>query len=465
MHFTPKIQLYEHQQQAVDWITTQEARYPSGGILAHDMGLGKTIDVLYHIANQTSDTIGNNLIVVPNNLLHQWGEEFHKYIEDCTRYDFIQYTTKTRSQNIREYRIVVTTYDTLISDYRKNIGDVLDFEWTRVFLDEAHEIRNSRSLRFGVINYIRAKTKWCLTGTPIWNSEKDIYSLKTFIGGLASDLVDKSYLHIRTKDILPMPDYTVKDIDCKFTSSQLTLYKSFERRMIMSTLQGGNDGQLLGCIINLRRMCNHASETSPDWGINAKFDKVCEIISKIPQGEKLVVFSTWVTTLNLLRDKLVSAGYCNISEFNGSMDMVERQKNLDEFRDGKNNIILITVKCGGVGINLVCANHVIMFEPQYSPFAEKQAIDRVFRIGQRKPVKVYRFYMKFTIEHWMNSVKDWKNVVKRVVLDDSTESLEDADENRVKMFQRYVIFKPQVDRAIKMMEKAKAAENVETTSS
>jgi SNF2 family DNA or RNA helicase len=147
------------------------------------------------------------------------------------------------------------------------------------------------------------------------------------------------------------------------------------------------------------------------------------------------------------------------------MDMVERQKNLDEFRDGKNNIILITVKCGGVGINLVCANHVIMFEPQYSPFAEKQAIDRVFRIGQRKPVKVYRFYMKFTIEHWMNSVKDWKNVVKRVVLDDSTESLEDADENRVKMFQRYVIFKPQVDRAIKMMEKAKAAENVETTSS
>jgi SNF2 family DNA or RNA helicase len=209
MHFTPKIQLYEHQQQAVDWITTQEARYPSGGILAHDMGLGKTIDVLYHIANQTSDTIGNNLIVVPNNLLHQWGEEFHKYIEDCTRYDFIQYTTKTRSQNIREYRIVVTTYDTLISDYRKNIGDVLDFEWTRVFLDEAHEIRNSRSLRFGVINYIRAKTKWCLTGTPIWNSEKDIYSLKTFIGGLDSDLVDKSYLHIRTKDIYTVDDHNI----------------------------------------------------------------------------------------------------------------------------------------------------------------------------------------------------------------------------------------------------------------
>ena len=120
--------------------------------------------------------------------------------------------------------------------------------------------------------------------------------------------------------------------------------------------------------------------------------------------------------------------------------------------------MLITIKCGGVGLNLVCANHIIVFEPQYSPFSEKQAIDRVYRIGQRKPVHVYRLYIKFTIEHWMNSIKDWKNVIKRVQLDDSTENTEEAAENRMKMFQKYVILKPQMDRELEKMKTAPAAE-------
>ncbi len=437
MRFTTKIQLYNHQQQAVDWMTTQEVRYPSGGILAHDMGLGKTIDVLYHIANQTSDELGHNLIVVPNNLLQQWGEEFRNYIQDTDDHDFAQYTTTKRLLNIRDFRVVVTTYDTLISDRRKNIGDILDFEWTRIFLDEAHEIRNHKSVRFGVTNYLTAKTKWCLTGTPIWNSADDLFSLKAFIGGRSHQLVDKSYIHIRTKDILPMPAYNLQDVDCKFTSSQLTQYKKFERQMITETITGAGRKKLLGNIINLRRMCNHADTTSRRWGVNAKFDKVCEIKSSIPEGEKLE-----------------AAGHDKISMFHGEMTMEERQKSLEAFRDGDNNIILITVKCGGVGLNLVCANHIIVFEPQYSPFSEKQAIDRVFRIGQRKPVYVYRLYMKFTIEHWMNSIKDWKNVVKRVELDDSQEDTEVAMETRMKMFQRYVILKPQVDREMKKLTEA-----------
>jgi SNF2 family DNA or RNA helicase len=140
--------------------------------------------------------------------------------------------------------------------------------------------------------------------------------------------------------------------------------------------------------------------------------------------------------------------------FHGEMTMEERQKSLEAFRDGENNIMLITIKCGGVGLNLVCANHIIVFEPQYSPFSEKQAIDRVFRIGQRKPVYVYRLYMKFTIEHWMNSIKDWKNVVKRVELDDSQEDTEVAMETRMKMFQRYVILKPQVEKEMKKLAEA-----------
>lgn len=467
MRFTDKINLYPHQLEAVEWMDRQSKRTPKGGILAHDMGLGKTIDVLYHISTQSDEDIGSNLIVVPNNLLKQWSEEFHNYVEDIVEGDFVTYTTSNRPKDVRSYRIVVTTYDTLLSDQRSDRGELLDAEWTRIFLDEAHEIRNRKSIRNQVVNYLTGEVKWCLTGTPIWNSEDDLYSLKVFINYEKPSLVDKSYLHIRTKEILELPAYNVRDLDCRFTKEQLTQYKMFERKMLLATLRGEGRKQLLGNIIRLRRMCNHSDnqenvERMQNWGENIKFKQVCDIMSKIPSGEKLVVFSSWLTTLKSLKEKLEEEGYDKISMFHGEMTMEERQANLRQFRDGDNNIMLITIKCGGVGLNLVCANHIVMFEPQYSPFSEKQAIDRVYRIGQRKSVFVHRLYIKFTIEHWMNSIKDWKNVIKRVQLDDSQENMEGAAENRLKMFQRYVILKPQVDRELEKMKAAKQQDAEQT---
>jgi len=463
MHFTDKITLYPHQVEAVEWMERQSKREPSGGILAHDMGLGKTIDVLYHIANQSGDELGRSLIVVPNNLLKQWSDEFHNYIEDIRPFDFTTYTTSSRPKDIGEYRIVVTTYDTLLSDRSANRGELLDAHWTRIFLDEAHEIRNRKSIRNRVVNYLTGDTKWCLTGTPIWNCEADLYSLKVFVCFDSPSLVDKTYMHIRTKEILTLPPYQVVDKDCRFTNTQLTQYKRFERKMLMASLYGAGRQQLLGNIIRLRRMCNHSDtqenvERTVDWGENVKFQQVCEIMSNIPAGEKLVVFSSWVSSLLALQKKLEAEGHNKISLFHGELTMEERQQQLREFRDGNNNIMLITIKCGGVGLNLVCANHVVVFEPQYSPFSEKQAIDRVYRIGQRKPVHVYRLFIKYTIEHWMNSIKDWKNVIKRVQLDDSNEDTEAAAENRMKMFQKYVILKPQMDRELEKMKAAKPVE-------
>ena len=456
MRFSNKITLYPHQQEAVAWMNEQAVRTPSGGILAHDMGLGKTIDVLYHIATRPDDEIGHNLIVVPNNLLKQWCEEFSSFIQETTHDDFATYTTSKRTADIRRYRVVVTTYDTLLSDQRQNRGELLDAEWSRIFLDEAHEIRNRKSMRNQVINYLTATTKWCLTGTPIWNSENDLHSLKAFVSFYAPKRVDKSYIHIRTKDILDLPAYNVNDVDCKLSKEQLTEYKTFEKKMLAATLRGEARKKLLGNIVRLRRMCNHSddqvnAERVKNWGTNAKFQKVQNIMENIPSGEKIVIFSSWLSSLQSLRKSLEEKGHAAISMFHGEMTMEERQADLVKFRDGDNNIMLITIKCGGVGLNLVCANHIIIFEPQYSPFSEKQAIDRVYRIGQRKDVHVHRFYTKFTIEHWMNSIKDWKNLIKRVMLDDSDEDADGAAEARVKMFQRYVILKPQVDREMQKL--------------
>ncbi len=454
MRFTDRISLYPHQEQAVNWMTECETRNPSGGILAHDMGLGKTIDVLYFIANHVESEIGTNLIVVPNNLLKQWSEEYASYMEETTKYDFAMYSTADRPKNIRNYRIVLTTYDTILSDNRRENDSILGKTWTRIFLDEAHEIRNPKSIRNNVINKLNGESKWCLTGTPIWNNAVDLYMLKKFISPKLPKAITKEYIHIRTKEVLTLPAYNLSDTECKFTVAQLKEYKSFERAILKESLSGEGRKKLLGNIIRLRRLCNHTSgdsrtENIGDWGANAKFTKVSEILSTIPKGEKLVVFSSWVTTLKSLKKALEMNGHTKISMFHGELDMEERQKNLVEFRDGENNIMLISVKCGGVGLNLVCANHIIIFEPQYSPFSEKQAIDRVYRIGQRKDVYVHRLYLRLSIEHWMNSIKDWKNIVKRIELDDSNERMTEANDNRVKMFQKYVLLVPQMERALR----------------
>lgn len=450
MRFSSAISLYPHQEEAIEWMLECSDREPFGGILAHDMGLGKTIDILYYISNQDEDEIGSNLIVVPTNLVQQWTDEFMTYVEDVEENDFASYTSKNRVRNVRDFRVVVTTYDTLISDYKRGDYSILGHNWTRIFLDEAHEIRNTKTIRNRVIMRLDGESKWCMTGTPIWNSSSDLLSLKKFICPSDPSLVTKDCIHIRTKDILVLPEYTQNNIECVFNREQMIAYKTLEKRILKQSLTGLGKKKLLGNIIRLRRLCNHTDgeisgeKTIGNWGKNSKFKEINKILSDIPTGEKIVIFSTWTTSLFCIKKKLEEAGRFDISMFHGEMTMDQRQISLKNFKEGSNDILLITVKCGGVGLNLVCANHVVMFEPQYSPFSEKQAIDRVYRIGQRKSVFVYRLYMRNTIEHWMNSIKDVKSVIKRIELDESNEDTSEFLEQKVKAFQKYVTLEEQI---------------------
>lgn len=450
MRFTSAISLYPHQEEAIEWMLECSDREPFGGILAHDMGLGKTIDILYYISNQDEDEIGSNLIVVPTNLVQQWTDEFKTYVEEVDDYDFASYTSKNRIRNVRDFRVVVTTYDTLISDYKRGDDLILGHSWTRIFLDEAHEIRNEKTIRNKVIMCLEGESKWCMTGTPIWNSASDLFSLKKFINPSKPSLVTKECMHIRTKEILVLPEYTQNNVECVFNRDQMIAYKTFEKKILKQSLTGEGKKKLLGNIIRLRRLCNHtegevsSEKTIGNWGKNSKFKEINTILSRLPTGEKIVIFSSWTTSLFCIKKKLEEAGRSDISMYHGEMSMDERQSSLRKFKEGSNDILLITVKCGGVGLNLVCANHIVIFEPQYSPFSEKQAIDRVYRIGQRKPVFVYRLYMRNTIEHWMNSIKDVKSVIKRIELDNSNEDASGALEQKIKAFQKYVTLEEQI---------------------
>jgi SNF2 family DNA or RNA helicase len=447
MKFATNITLLPHQQEASEWMLQQEAKTPSGGILAHDMGLGKTVTTLYHLVHRVaaSTDFTQSLVVVPTNLLNQWREEMRRFISDFDTEYICFWTSQNRCyEQVEEAEIVVTTYDTLAADDGRRESTLFRRKWERIILDEAHEIRNMKSKRHHLVQLFNAKTKWCLTGTPIWNSRKDLIALYNFIGGnLSHEIIDdKSYMHIRGKEQLTLPELDIRDFKCEFSESRLEHYKKFEKRMLKSRLCG-RGRELLGNIIRLRRVCNDIPEDyikkhkNPDE-VNVKFQRVYELVDNMPESDKIVIFSQWSSTLIAFKRHLELMGHNAISMFHGEMSQEARQKSLDEFKTGSNNVLLITIKCGGVGLNLVCANRIVMMEPQYSPFSEKQAIDRVYRIGQTRPVHVFRVFINETIEHWMNSIKNWKSVIKRIELDNSEEDEQAFFNKKIKMFQTYV---------------------------
>ena len=447
MLFKPTVSLLPHQAEAVSWMAQQEKRVPSGGILAHDMGLGKTVTTIHHLCS----TIGaekdftQTLIIVPTNLFAQWQEELKKFIIDFED-SFITFYNSQNRRNIEDAEIVLTTYDTVVTDGVRSIPTLFR-KWRRIVLDEAHEIRNQKSQRSRIISRIPAKTKWCLTGTPIWNNRDDLMALYSFIAeeyGVKNDVLyqDKSYIHIRGKEVLTLPHLRNLDVICDFSPARLEHYKKYEKKVLKMTARGLRKDRLAN-ICHLRKMCNDTPmdflrTAKIDAEVNVKFQKLVEFIEDIDSAEKIVVFSQWATTLHALKKHLEDNDISNISMFHGELSQTERQRQLKLFKDGENRVLLITVKCGGVGLNLVCANHICMLEPQYSPFAEKQAIDRVYRIGQMKKVFVYRFYIKNTIENWMNSIGELKNAVKRNELDNAEEDEQEHINKKGEMFRKYV---------------------------
>lgn len=448
MLFKPTVSLLPHQAEAVSWMAQQEKRVPSGGILAHDMGLGKTVTTIHHLCS----TIGaekdftQTLIIVPTNLFAQWQEELKKFIMDFED-SFITFYNSQNRRNIEDAEIVLTTYDTVVTDGVRSIPTLFR-KWRRIVLDEAHEIRNHKSQRSRIISLIPAKTKWCLTGTPIWNNRDDLMALYRFIAeqtAVTPDVLyqDKSYIHIRGKEVLTLPQLVPLDVMCNFSPARLEHYKKYEKKVLKMTARGLRKDRLAN-ICHLRKMCN---DTPQDFlrseklesEVNVKFQKLVEFIEDIDTDEKIVVFSQWATTLHALKNHLEANGISNISMFHGELSQTERQRQLSLFKQQNGNrILLITVKCGGVGLNLVCANHICILEPQYSPFAEKQAIDRVYRIGQNKKVFVYRFYIKNTIENWMSSIAELKNAVKRNELDNANEDEQEHINKKGEMFRKFV---------------------------
>ena len=423
-------ELRDYQKVGYNWLQFLR-EYSFGGILADDMGLGKTVQMLaalakYHEQNPTA----KSLIVVPTSLVHNWDAERAKFTPQLTSH--VQHGN--RPQTNEEYakidaQLIITTYNTL----RNDIELLSTKHFGYAILDESHAIKNPASQITKAVTRINAANKIAVTGTPIENSLDELWSQMNFanpgmLGGY--DYFNKTYtdkdMHgelralikpfilQRTKDAVAK-DLPPKQISVQYhemSEEQARLYqatRAYYRDDVLEAIEAGDERKsqtaVFTGLLRLRQLANHPGLISDSYaGSSTKLDSLCEQLAELAsEGHKALVFSSFVGLLDELQKRLTEL---RVLRLDGSTN--NRQDLVDEFQEGATDVFLISLKAGGVGLTLTAADYVFILDPWWNPQAEMQAIDRAHRIGQKKPVFVYKMITKNTVEEKILAMQESK---------------------------------------------------------
>ena len=463
-------ELRPYQSEGFSWmLSLHENKF--GGILADDMGLGKTLQtiaLLVHLYSEkgnadTSETekgeqldifetntiegynntgIPASLIVMPVSLLHNWKNEIRKFAPQLKVYDYSgrnRFKSNDIGKVLRHYHIVITSYGMVRNDY----NFLQSYSYNYIILDESQNIKNPFSKTYQAISSLQSKYKLTISGTPIENSLNDLWAQMNFVnqGLLGSQTFFKNHFDIpisknndedaeaklkkliapfilrRTKDLVAkdLPPISEQTLYCEMTPEQRELYereKSGVRNEIIGTInniaRNNTTFIALQALTRLRLLANHPLLTHPQYeGGSGKFDQVLERIDNVvAEGHKLLVFSSFVRDLELIGNELHNRNL-KYSKLIGST--TDREAVIKTFTNNNDcNIFLISLKAGGVGLNLTSADYVFVLNPWWNPASEAQAINRAHRIGQTKSVFVYKFITADTIEEKIARLQEKK---------------------------------------------------------
>jgi len=395
----------------------------TGGILSQ-----KESSVIINERKQTC--IRCSLIIVPNSLVFNWYQEALKFTPELKILVYTGVNRVKRSAQFANYDLVISTYGTI----RVDIEIIKEFKFNYLILDESQAIKNPNSQSSKAVKMLRASNKLVLTGTPIENSVQELWSQLSFVnpgllGGLNSfterfvipiekqkdtrklqqlKAIIKPFILRRTKDQVAkdLPAKMEQLVYCQMSDEQKEAYekvKSHYRNEILNAIKelGLNKSQftLLQGLTKLRQIANHPLLVNSDFeGISGKFKEVTYMAeTAMSEGHKVLIFSQFVSQLAIYRNWLNEKGIAHCY-LDGSMSNDERQKMVNSFQNGQIPFFLISLKAGGFGLNLTQADYVFMLDPWWNPAVERQAIDRAHRIGQDKPVFIYKFISKETVE-------------------------------------------------------------------
>ena len=424
-----KAVLRPYQQHGLNWLNFLD-EFNFGGCLADDMGLGKSVQIIAFILSQREKRgMTTNMIVVPTSLIFNWQAEIEKFAPSLkvhTAYG----SSRTKSVgHFDQFEVILTSYGTLLSD----ITYFKKFHFNYVFFDESQNIKNPQSQRYMAARSLNARSKVVITGTPIENNTFDLYGqLSVACPGLLGNLtyfrdvysspIDKfgvkkraaelqkkiePFILRRTKDqVAPeLPEKIEMVIYCEMGPAQRKVYNAYEKE-IRDFISSKSDEDLsktsmhvLKGITKLRQICDApslAGEKDADSRTSSKIETLITHIEDGSSGHKILVFSQFVTMLDLIRDQL-DEKEIQYSYLTGRTK--NREAVINEFQDNPNiRVFLISLKAGGTGLNLTEANYVYIVDPWWNPAVENQAIDRCYRIGQKKNVVAVRLICPDTVE-------------------------------------------------------------------
>ncbi len=426
-----------------------------GGILADDMGLGKTVQALSfldHLRNEQGTM--KALVVCPTTLIYNWENEIKKFTPELT-YRIHHGPARTRSKDeITDHDITITTYGTLRSDIKLLMSVTFDY----VVLDESQAIKNPSSKVTKAACLLNAKNRLCMSGTPLQNNTFDIFAQMHFLNpGMLGTMeffrqefaipIDKfgeqdrkdhlkkilyPFILRRTKEQVAkdLPEKQEMILWCEMEDEQRKIYDAYRndfRDKILGTIQeqGIQRSQLtiLQGLMKLRQICDSPAilnEEEKFENHSIKLDELTREITENISNHKALVFSQFLGMLALIRGKLDELGV-KYEYFDGSTSAPDRQTAIQSFQnDDAVRVFLISLKAGGVGLNLTAADYVYIVDPWWNPAVEQQAIDRTHRIGQTKNIFAYRMICKDTIEDKILLLQDKKRALAKDLISDDT---------------------------------------------
>jgi len=426
--------------------------YKFGGCLADDMGLGKTVQTLALLQQQKeylkeSDYAKTSLLILPTSLLYNWQKEAEKFAPQLRIHLHTGSSRLKDTFGFSHFDLVISTYGVVRSD----VEMLNKFFFNYIILDESQHIKNPTSKSFKAIKVLKSKYKLALSGTPIENSVGDIWSQMHFAnpGLLGSytyfqkefvipierkkdeekaarlQAIIKPFILRRTKDQVAkeLPPKTEQTVYCEMTEEQTKLYERIKSEYRNALLDNqfqqnkkGNQIMLLQGLTKLRQVANHPAMVNEDEGFSSgKFDTVVEMLqSIIAEHHKVLIFSQFVKHLQVFRDyfdrEKITYAYLDGSTKN-------RADAVNTFKETENiQIFLISIKAGGVGLNLTEADYVFILDPWWNPAVEQQAIDRSHRIGQTKNVFIYKFISKDTVEEKILALQGHKRALSSTLI-------------------------------------------------
>ena len=443
------------------------SRHGLGGCLADDMGLGKTIQTislwLHERAVPEGEKPGPTLLVVPMSLVGNWQREIQRFgpsLRVIVHHGLERLTGAELREQVGCYDVVISTYGLIHRDFEH----LVQVPWHRVALDEAQNIKNPAAKQAQAIRSLPAVQRLALTGTPVENRLSELWSILDFLNpnylGSASDFRRRFAVPIerhhdseraeklkhlirpfvlrrlkRDPDILrELPERMDMKVYCNLTREQAALYEAVVTDMLGQIDRSGGiqrRGLILAALVKLKQICNHPvqflsargrlgrneDETLPQR--SGKCERLREMLEEVvAEGDAALVFTQFRQMGNLLQRLLQETLNREVLFMHGGTTQKQRDAMVMRFQEARGDVpvFLLSLKAGGVGLNLTAANHVFHYDRWWNPAVEEQATDRAHRIGQYKVVQVHKFVCIGTLEERIDAMIDQKrDLAERIV--------------------------------------------------